>query len=154
VLVREQEKQRLESKLVGLKSRKSRNRALWPDPATLSDNAERSADARDPRGYRWKAAMRDLLLRAQIVPKAVWNELFVGFGFPSRNTKKALFYGVLQGEGIGPDVFDGRPEHLEGLLASSLGEDIGCRCILSIDAISVTASMSVDLENGVLPGGV
>jgi hypothetical protein len=57
-----------------------RIRALWPNLATLYDHAEGSAEAKDPRGYRWDDVVRDLILKAQVVPKRIWNEFFVGFG--------------------------------------------------------------------------
>jgi hypothetical protein len=150
----EQERERLGKSLIEIEMSNARVRELWPNLAVLHDNAARDAGVRDHRGYRWDETMRDLVLRAQIVPKAVWNEFFVGFGFPSWKTKNAIFYRALGAAGLGPQVFDGRPDHIEALLALYLGEDRGCRCCVSIDAISVTASLSVDLRNRILVGGV
>jgi hypothetical protein len=45
----------------------------------------------------------------------------LGFGFPSRKTKKEIFYGVPPGLGIGSEVFSERPEHPDMLLRISVG---------------------------------
>jgi hypothetical protein len=97
--------------------------------------------------------MRDLVLRARFVPRVVWNEFSVRFGFPSWKTKNAMFYIALGSAGIGPTMFGGQPAHIEALVDLCLGEAKGCRGCVSIDAISVTASLSVDLRNRVLLGG-
>jgi hypothetical protein len=79
--------------------------------------AERNAEAADPRGYRWEGEkMQSMILEAQLVRKGVWNGHLVNLGFPSWRTRNRVFDRVLTEHGVGADVFDGQPDHLEILL--------------------------------------
>jgi hypothetical protein len=64
--------------------------AMWPSLATVYANGARNAEMRDARGFRWDQTMRDLVLRAQIVPKAVWKEF--SWGSVSRPGRRGMRY--------------------------------------------------------------
>ena len=87
-------------------------------------------------------------------PKGGVERVFRGVGVPFVEDKECDFRQGYPVDGAGPEVLDGRPDHLERLLAIYLGEAIGARCVVSIGAISVTAFLSVGLRNGVLLGEV
>jgi hypothetical protein len=54
----------------------------------------------------------------------------------------------------GQTSFDGQPDHLEMLLGILLRGGWGARCVVNVDAISVTAALGVSVKTAVLEGGI
>jgi hypothetical protein len=98
-------------------------------------NGARNAEWKEAGGWRWDETVKDLKLREESVPKAVWNEFFVGLGFAWWKTKSALFSRDFRGIGVGGEVYAGQADHVEVLLAICLRDAVECRCVVSRDAI-------------------
>jgi hypothetical protein len=125
----------------------------WPVLATLVRAAEENA-YKEPKGYRLDEPMRALVARSQLIPKAIWKAHFVPLGWPGWRTRNYVFSAILDRMGVGVDVFDGHPEHMDRLLRMYFPSGCNSRICVSLDAISVAPCLSVDFKRGVLTGGI
>jgi hypothetical protein len=100
-------------------------------------NSASNAGEKGARGYGLDESRRD----DSRVSGADRPQNGLDFGFRKAN---AIFEGVRGAVGLGREVCVGHPDALEMLLAMCLLDDIAHRCVVTMNAIRFTTSLSVD----------
>lgn len=100
----------------------------------------------DPRNNRFPQDLKLWYLHYATFGEALYNELSADFGFPVLRTVQGYKHDSIIESGLTMDILNGSPESIEQILSICWNEtvDDDNRCVIAVDAASVTASVVVN----------